>query len=85
MAGLGEHTHRHACTRAAKGCVKCVNYKFWDCAPNLTLLRLNLLQEPGFPVVGFKIIHTLDLVLIRALTVKVSVLTVTTGGLAYLR
>lgn len=28
VAGLGEHTHRHACTSAAEGCVKCGNCLF---------------------------------------------------------
>lgn len=83
MAGVGEHTPRHACTNAAEECVKCVYCLFWDCAPNLTLLHLKFIQKPDFSVVGFKFVRTLDLVLIRALNLKVSVLTVTTGGLTY--
>lgn len=82
MVGLGEHTHRRARTSAAEGCVKCVNCLFWDCDPDLTRLCLKFLQEPGFSAVGFEIVHTLDLLLI--LTLKVSVLTLTTGGLTYL-
>lgn len=64
VVGLGEHTHRHTCTCAAKRCVRCVNWLFWDCDPDLTLLCLNFLHEPGSSAVGFRIVHTLDLLLI---------------------
>lgn len=77
MVGLGEYTHRHACISAATGCVECVNCLFWDGDLDLTLLCLNFIQKPGFFGVGFKIVPTLDLLLIRALTL-------TMGGLTYL-
>lgn len=84
VVGLGEHTHRHICTCAAKGCVKCVNWLFWDCNLDLTLLCLNFLQELGFSVDGFCIVPTLDLLLIWALALMVSILTVTKRRLSCL-
>lgn len=80
VVGSGEHTHRHAYTAAAEGCVKCVNRLLWDCNLDLTPLSLDFLQALGLSFVRSKIVQALDLLMIWPLW-KVYIFTVTTGGL----
>lgn len=83
-SGSGEYTSKSTHSCVASGCVKYLNWPILDCDPALTPPFLNTPRELGFSVLRSGIFHASDLALTRALTLMVSVLTVTEQRLSYL-